>query len=186
MTAPSTSGQAPPPDVSERSSFSYQDLVDCGYGRLFGPGNARLPVEQMLMFDRIDHIDATGGERGRGRVEASLAVRPDAWFFGCHFPGDPVMPGCLGLDALWQLLGFYIAWTGAPGRGRALGCGDVRFTGQVLPDNREVRYYLDIKRVIRRGVAMAIADGSMAVDGRTIYTAQDLRVGLFDDPAAAL
>lgn len=186
MTAPDTTSQAPPPDFSGRSSFSHDDLVACGYGGLFGPGNARLPVDQMLMFDRIDHIDATGGERGRGQVDATLSVRPDAWFFRCHFPGDPVMPGCLGLDALWQLLGFFLAWTGAPGRGRALGCGDVRFTGQVLPDNREVRYHLEIKRVIRRGVAMAIADGTMSVDGRTIYTAHDLRVGLFHDPAAAL
>ena len=161
-------------------SFDHAELVACG------PRNAQLPVDRMLMFDRIDHTDAAGGAYGRGCIEASLSVRPDAWFFGCHFPGDPVMPGCLGLDALWQLLGFWLAWNGAPGKGRALGCGEVRFTGQVLPDNREVRYRLDIKRLIRRGLTMGIADGTMAVDGRTIYTAGDLRVGLFDNPAAAL
>ena len=185
MTAASTKHDTGA-DPKSCESFDHAELVACGHGGLFGPRNAQLPVDRMLMFDRIDHTDATGGAHGRGRIEASLSVRPDAWFFGCHFPGDPVMPGCLGLDALWQLLGFWLAWTGAPGKGRALGCGEVRFTGQVLPDNREVHYRLDIKRLIRRGLTMGIADGTMAVDGRTIYTANDLRVGLFDNPAAAL
>ena len=175
-----------PDERLKQSSFSHADLVDCGHGRLFAPENARLPVDRMLMFDRIDHIDATGGVYGRGQVDATLAIDPDAWFFGCHFPDDPVMPGCLGLDALWQLVGFFLGWTGAPGKGRALGCGEVKFTGQVLPHHELVRYRLDIKRLVRRGLTMGIADGSVAVDGTPIYRANDLKVGLFLDPAAAL
>jgi len=176
----------PPPDLSHRNSFEYEDLVDCGHGRLFGPGNARLPVDQMLMFDRIGRIDSSGGAHGKGQVDATLAIRPDMWFFACHFPEDPVMPGCLGLDALWQLLGFYLGWNGAPGRGRALGVGEVKFTGQILPTHGEVRYHLDIKRMIRRGLTMGIADGTVEVDGEVIYRATDLKVGLFLNPEAAL
>jgi 3-hydroxyacyl-[acyl-carrier protein] dehydratase/trans-2-decenoyl-[acyl-carrier protein] isomerase len=183
MSSPSPE---PPPNLTERHSFEYQDLVDCGYGRLFGPGNARLPVDRMLMFDRIGRIDATGGAYGRGEVQAELALQPDLWFFGCHFPQDPVMPGCLGLDALWQLLGFFLGWSGAPGRGRALGVGEVKFTGQILPSHAHVHYHLDIKRMIRRGLTVGIADGHVDVDGQTIYRATDLKVGLFLDPAAAL
>lgn len=173
-------------DFSRRSTFDHDDLVACGHGQLFEPQNARLPVDRMLMFDRIDHINATGGAYGKGRVEATLAIDPDLWFFACHFRDDPVMPGCLGVDALWQLVGFHLAWLGAPGKGRALGCGEVKFTGQVLPHNREVRYHLDIKRVIRRALTLGVADGSMEVDGQTIYRARDLKVGLFENPAADL
>lgn len=171
---------------SERNSFSHDDLVACGYGRLFAPENARLPVDQMLMFDRIDHICDDGGAFGKGCVDASLAIHPDDWFFACHFPDDPVMPGCLGLDALWQLVGFFLGWTGAPGKGRALGCGEVKFTGQILPSNLEVRYHLDIKKLVRRGLTMGVADGTVAVDGKTVYRANDLKVGLFLNPMAAL
>ena len=183
MTAPAPQ---PPPDLSDRHSFEYDELVACGHGRLFGPGNARLPVERMLMFDRIGRIDADGGAFGRGQVDATLALRPDLWFFDCHFPGDPVMPGCLGLDALWQLLGFYLGWSGGPGRGRALGVGEVKFTGQILPTHESVRYHIDIKRLIRRGLTMGIADGYVEVDDAVIYRATDLKVGLFLDPEAAL
>lgn len=167
-------------------SFSYEQLVACGHGEIFGPENARLPVEQMLMLDRIGRIADEGGAYDRGLIDAELTIRPDMWFFHCHFLEDPVMPGCLGLDALWQLLGFYLGWTGGLGRGRALGCGEVKFTGQILPTNEHVAYHLDIKRVIRRGLTMGIADGYVAVDGNTIYEARDLKVGLFRDPAAAL
>lgn len=172
--------------MNPKASYNYEELLDCGYGRLFGPGNPQLPVPNMLMFDRITHISAEGGAHGKGQVEAELDVHPDLWFFHCHFPGDPVMPGCLGLDALWQLLGFYLGWIGGIGRGRALGCGEVKFTGQVLPDNRLVTYRLDIKRVIRRSLVMGIADAEVLKDGQRIYQAGDLKVGLFQDPSAAL
>lgn len=165
--------------MSQKNSFSYEDLLACGRGELFGPGNAQLPMPDMLMMDRITSITNDNGHYGRGEVLAELDIKPDLWFFDCHFPGDPVMPGCLGLDALWQLLGFFIAWQGNPGRGRALGVNEVRFTGQVLPTAKKVSYHLDIKRVIKRGVAMGIADGTMHVDGREIYKTKDLRVGLF-------
>lgn len=173
-------------NFSERSSFTHDDLVACGFGKLFAPENARLPVDEMLMFDTIEHIDTTGGAYGKGQVEASLALSPDAWFFGCHFRDDPVMPGCLGLDALWQLMGFFLAWTGGAGKGRALGCGEVKFSGQILPSNQQVQYRLDIKRLVRRGLTMGVADGTVLVDGATVYRAQDLKVGLFVDPGAAL
>lgn len=169
-----------------KNSYNYEELVDCGYGRLFGPGNAQLPVSKMLMFDRIDHISDQGGAHGLGEVDAGLRIRPNLWFFDCHFPLDPVMPGCLGLDALWQLLGFYLGWTGGAGRGRALGCGAVKFGGQILPTNKEVLYHLDIKRVIKRRLTMGIADGTVSVDGKLIYQASDLKVGLFLDPSNAL
>jgi 3-hydroxyacyl-[acyl-carrier protein] dehydratase/trans-2-decenoyl-[acyl-carrier protein] isomerase len=146
---------------------------------MFGPGNAQLPVGNMLMLDRIIEINTDGGQYGKGEIIAELDIRPDLWFFDCHFPGDPVMPGCLGLDAMWQLVGFFLGWRGNEGRGRALGSGEVKFTGQVLPTASKVTYHIELKRVIERKLVMGIADGSLSVDGRTIYTATDLRVGLF-------
>ena len=163
------------------STFTKDQLLDCGYGKLFGPGNAQLPVGNMLMVDRIIQIQTDGGEYNKGLVTAELDIHPDLWFFDCHFPGDPVMPGCLGLDAMWQLVGFFLGWRGNPGRGRALGAGEIKFTGQVQPDAKLVSYRLDLKRVIERKLVMGIADGSMSVDGEVIYTAKDLRVGLFQD-----
>jgi 3-hydroxyacyl-[acyl-carrier protein] dehydratase/trans-2-decenoyl-[acyl-carrier protein] isomerase len=165
--------------MSRQESFDREGLLECGHGRLFGPGNAQLPVPNMLMMDRITHISDEGGAHGKGRIEAELDINPELWFFACHFPGDPVMPGCLGLDAMWQILGFFLAWSGGEGRGRALGVGEVKFTGQVLPSAKLVRYEVDIKRVITRKLNMGIANGRMLVDGREIYVAQDLRVGLF-------
>ena len=146
---------------------------------MFGPGNARLPAPPMLMFDRITRIDEHGGSHGKGILVAEFDIRPELWFFGCHFEGDPVMPGCLGLDAMWQLAGFYLPWLGEPGRGRALGVGEVKFTGQVLPTARLVRYEIDVARVIRGRLKMVVADGSAYVDDRLIYAASGLRVGLF-------
>ncbi|MED5468344.1 MAG: bifunctional 3-hydroxydecanoyl-ACP dehydratase/trans-2-decenoyl-ACP isomerase, partial [Pseudomonadota bacterium] len=143
------------------------------------PGAMRLPIDEMLMVDRITHIGTDDGEYGKGSLVAELDISPDLWFFKVHFEGDPVMPGCLGLDAMWQLVGFFLAWSGGEGKGRALGAGEVKFFGQVLPENKKVTYYLDIKRLIRRKLTMAIADARMEVDGREIYTAKDLRVGLF-------
>lgn len=165
--------------MTRQESFTRQELIDCGMGRLFGPGNAQLPVPQMLMMDRIIKIVDHGGAYGRGEVLAEFDIDPQLWFFQCHFPGDPVMPGCLGLDAMWQLLGFYLGWAGHPGKGRALGVDEVRFTGQVLPTATKVFYHIDIKRVISRKLVLGIADGRMTVDDRQIYTAKDLRVGLF-------
>ncbi|AHY60442.1 3-hydroxydecanoyl-[acyl-carrier-protein] dehydratase [compost metagenome] len=160
-------------------AFSREQLLASARGELFGPGSGRLPNDPMLMFDRITDIRDDGGPHGKGLVRAELDIRPDLWFFGCHFIGDPVMPGCLGLDAMWQLTGFYLTWLGAPGRGRALGCGEVKFTGQVLPEAKLVSYEIDITRVINRKLVMAQADARMLVDGREIYSAKDLRVGLF-------
>lgn len=165
--------------MSNQSSYTYEELLQCGNGELFGPGNAQLPTPNMLMMDRITHISDEGGAYGKGEIIAELDITPDLWFFDCHFPGDPVMPGCLGLDAMWQLVGFFLGWKGNPGKGRALGSGEVKFTGQVLPTAKKVTYKLDIKRVISRKLCLAIADGSMSVDGREIYVAKDLRVGLF-------
>ena len=165
--------------MTDKHAFSRDELIACGHGKLFGEGNARLPLPDMLMMDRVTHIAADEGDHGKGVVRAELDIRPHLWFFACHFEGDPVMPGCLGLDAMWQLVGFFLGWKGNPGRGRALGCGEVKFTGQVLPDATLVTYELHIKRLIERRLVMGIADGSLAVDGRVIYTAADLRVGLF-------
>ncbi len=177
--------------MTERlSSFDYNALLSCGRGELFGAGNAQLPLPPMLMFDRITSITDTGGAYGKGQVVAELDVAGNErlnWFFDCHFHGDPVMPGCLGLDALWQLTGFYLGWLGAPGRGRALGVGEVKFTNMVLPTTKKVEYVVDLKRVILRRLKLAIADGQLKADGEVIYTASEMRVGLFeagDVPAA--
>ncbi|MDX5410127.1 MAG: 3-hydroxyacyl-[acyl-carrier-protein] dehydratase FabA [Thauera sp.] len=160
-------------------SFSREQLLASGEGTLFGPDSGRLPLPPMLMFDRITRIDDEGGAHGKGQVLAELDISPDLWFFDCHFADDPVMPGCLGLDAMWQLAGFYLPWLGEPGRGRALGVGQVKFTGQVLPSAKLVTYEIDVRRVVRGRLKMVIADGRTLVDGREIYTAEELRVGLF-------
>jgi 3-hydroxyacyl-[acyl-carrier protein] dehydratase/trans-2-decenoyl-[acyl-carrier protein] isomerase len=165
--------------MMNQTSFTRDELLACGHGKLFGENNGRLPLPDMLMFDRITRISANEGADSRGFVQAELDIRPDLWFFQCHFESDPVMPGCLGLDALWQLLGFYLSWRGNPGRGRALGVGEVRFTGQVLPTAKRVTYEVNLSRVIERKLIMGIGDGRVLVDGREIYTAHNLRVGLF-------
>jgi len=165
--------------IIRASSYSYEDLLTCSRGELFGPGNAQLPAPNMLMMDRITHIADTGGSYNKGEIKAELDIKPDLWFFECHFKNDPVMPGCLGLDAMWQMVGFHLGWLGHPGRGRALGVGEVKFSGQVLPTAKVVQYQIDIKRVIARGLVMGIADASMFIDGREIYNAKNLRVGLF-------
>jgi len=169
-----------------RSSFEYEDLIACARGELFGMGNAQLPLPPMLMFDRIGEISEDGGAYGKGMVRAELAIRPDLWFFPCHFKGDPVMPGCLGLDALWQMLGFFLGWLGSPGKGRALSVGEVKFSGMVVPSVKRVEYGVDLKRVMRSKLVLGVADGWLKADGETIYKASDLKVGLFQtEPAAA-
>ncbi len=177
MTETTASTTGLPPD--RKNAYSFEELMQCARGELFGPDSARLPLPDMLMTDRVTLISREGGKYGKGQIDAELDINPDLWFFKCHFKDDPVMPGCLGLDAMWQLVGFYLVWLGLPGRGRALGCGKVKFTGQVLPTAKLVTFHLDFKRVITRKLALAIADGTMSVDGREIYTAEDLRVGLF-------
>ena len=167
-----------------KNSFTKEDLIACGRGELFGPGNSQLPIEQMLMMDRIVHISDEGGDYGKGEIVAELDITPELWFFACHFQGDPVMPGCLGLDAMWQLVGFFLGWSGGPGKGRALGVGEVKFTGQILPSAKKVTYRINMKRVIKRKLFMGIGDGSVSVDGREIYTAKDLKVGLFTDTSS--
>lgn len=168
----------------KQQQFNREDLLKCSTGEMFGPGNSQLPAPNMLMMDRINMISEEGGEHGKGYIIAELDITPDLWFFACHFPGDPVMPGCLGLDAMWQLVGFFLGWSGGPGKGRALGVGEVKFTGQILPTASKVTYRIDFKRVIKRKLFMGLADGSVAVDGRVIYTAKDLKVGLFSDTSA--
>ena len=164
--------------------FDNDALLACGRGEMFGPGNAQLPAPPMLMFDRILEISDEGGAYGKGRIVAELDVRPDLWFFACHFINDPVMPGCLGLDAMWQLVGFFLGWSGAPGRGRALGVGEVKFTGEVTPKITKVTYRIDLKRVILRRLVLGIGDGVLEADGVPIYEAKDLRVGLYKAPEA--
>jgi 3-hydroxyacyl-[acyl-carrier protein] dehydratase/trans-2-decenoyl-[acyl-carrier protein] isomerase len=173
------------PLAQRQSSFDYEDLLACGRGELFGPGNAQLPLPPMLMFDRIPLVEPDGGEYGKGRIVAELDLKPDLWFFACHFQGDPVMPGCLGLDALWQMLGFFLGCTGAPGKGRALGVGEVKFSGMVEPTVKKLEYIVELRRVIRRKFTLGTGDGWLKADGGTIYTAKDLRVGLFQADEAA-
>jgi len=167
-------------DAIANTTFTKEDLLACSRGEMFGPGNAQLPAPPMLMFDRITSVSSTGGAHGKGQIVAELDVHPDLWFFACHFLGDPVMPGCLGLDAMWQLVGFFLAWSGGPGRGRAVGVGEVKFAGQVTPKIERVVYRIDFKKVIIRKLVMGVADGVMEADGKPIYEARDLRVGLYN------
>lgn len=167
--------------MNKKSSYTKEDLLASSRGELFGPGNPQLPAPNMLMMDRITSMTIDGGEHGKGEIIAELDINPDMWFFGCHFEGDPVMPGCLGLDAMWQLVGFFLGWQGGTGKGRALGVGEVKFTGQVLPTAKKVVYKITMKRVINRKLVMGMADAIMEVDGRQIYKATDLKVGLFED-----
>tara|TARA_B100000575_G_C23018132_1_gene586310 strand:+ start:397 stop:906 length:510 start_codon:yes stop_codon:yes gene_type:complete len=162
-----------------QNSFSYDQLIDCARGTLFGDGNAQLPLPPMLMFDRITSINEGGGLFSKGEVIAELDIKDNLWFFECHFKNDPVMPGCLGLDAMWQLLGFYLGWLGQPGRGRALGVGEVKFTGQVLKSVKKVTYHISLKRLILRKLILGVGDGILKADGQTIYEAKDMKVGLF-------
>jgi 3-hydroxyacyl-[acyl-carrier protein] dehydratase/trans-2-decenoyl-[acyl-carrier protein] isomerase len=165
--------------LNQQNAYTYEDLLSCAHGELFGPGNARLPLPPMLMFDRISNITEDGGEYGKGEVVAELDIKPDLWFFACHFEGDPVMPGCLALDALWQLLGFYLGWLGLPGRGRAIGVGEVKLANMILPEAKKLTYHVNVKRVIRRKLNLAIADGIVRVDGEQSHIASSLRVGVF-------
>ncbi|GAL03572.1 bifunctional 3-hydroxydecanoyl-ACP dehydratase/trans-2-decenoyl-ACP isomerase [Photobacterium aphoticum] len=167
--------------MKRQQSYTYNELVACGKGELYGPAFPSLPSDNMLMIDRITTITDEGGDHGKGFIVAELDINPDLWFFDCHFKGDPVMPGCLGLDAMWQLVGFFLGWAGGEGKGRALGVGEVKFTGQILPDAKKVTYEIQLKRVINRKLIMGVADGRVLVDGKEIYVAKDLKVGLFKD-----
>ena len=165
--------------MTQKIAYSFEELLAAGRGELFGPESARLPLPNMLMFDRITSITADGGKHGKGQIIAELDIKPDLWFFDCHFQGDPVMPGCLGLDAMWQLIGFFLGWSGGPGRGRALGAGEIKFTGEVLPTGKLVTYRIDINRLVLRKLVMGVADATLEIDGKEIYTATDLKVGLY-------
>ena len=167
-----------PEGKMRQNQYTYDELLACARGEMFGAGNAQLPLPPMLMVDRITSITADGGAYGKGRLEAELDIHPDLWFFACHFQGDPVMPGCLGLDAMWQLVGFFQGWLGYEGKGRAL-AGEISFTGQVEPHIKRISYEIDIKRIIARKLVMGIGEGILKADGETIYKAQNLRVGLF-------
>ena len=164
----------------EKNSYNYNELIDCGNGKLFGEGNAKLPLPPMLMFDRISEINEKNGDFKKGFIRAELDIKDDLWFFDCHFRGDPVMPGCLGLDAMWQLVGFYLGWSGELGKGRALGVGAVKFTGEVLKKVKIAKYEINIKRILKKeGTCVGLANGTLSADGKIIYTAENLKVGLF-------
>lgn len=163
-----------------KNSYTKEELLVSGKGDLFGPGNAQLPLPPMLMMDRITEISADGGAFGKGHVVGELDIDPGLWFFQCHFEGDPVMPGCLGLDAMWQAVGYWLGWTGSPGKGRALGVGEVKFAGQITPDTKLVRYEVDLKRVKRGRLVLGVAEGAVFADERKVYTARDMKVGLFN------
>tara|TARA_B100001996_G_scaffold276573_1_gene217203 strand:+ start:608 stop:1114 length:507 start_codon:yes stop_codon:yes gene_type:complete len=166
--------------MKKKDSYNYKELIDCGKGLLFGVGNAKLPLPPMLMFDRITKIQENSGVYKKGFIKAELDIKDDLWFFNCHFQDDPVMPGCLGLDAMWQLVGFYLGWVGNPGKGRALGVSSVKFTGEVLKKTKMAVYEIDIKRIlIKEGTAVGLANGTLKADGKKIYTAENLKVGLF-------
>lgn len=167
-----------------KSSYTYDEIISCGKGKLFGAGNAQLPLPPMLMFDRITNVSTEGGAYGKGVIEAEFDIKPDLWFFACHFEGDPVMPGCLGLDAVWQLLGFYLGWTGAPGSGRALGVGEIKLSEQIQPTAKLVKYVVDIKRVMNGKLVLGIGDGTVYVDGKVASQVSGMKVGLFDNSAA--
>ena len=166
-------------DIPRQNSYDYEELLRSGHGTLFTPHNARLPIPDMLMFDRITSITSNGGSFGKGEIKAEMDVKPDQWFFGCHFVEDPVMPGCLGLDALWQMVGFFLTWSQLPGKGRALGVDEVRFTGEIVPEAKLVEYHVEIKRLLKGRLNMGIGDGTVTVDGKRVYTTKNLRVGLF-------
>ena len=166
--------------MKQKNNYNYQELIDCGKGLLFGEGNAKLPLPPMLMFDRITNIENGAGDFKKGYVEAQLDIKDDLWFFKCHFQNDPVMPGCLGLDAMWQLVGFYLGWTGEPGKGRALGVSTVKFTGEVLKKIKKATYKINIKRILKKeGAVVGLANGTLDADGKIIYVAENLKVGLF-------
>ena len=163
-----------------KNNYSYQELIDCANGKLFGPGNAKLPLPPMLMFDKINKINDNEGQFNKGHIEAQLDIKNSLWFFDCHFKEDPVMPGCLGLDAMWQLVGFYLGWLGKPGKGRALGVNQVKFTGEVLTSVKKATYIIDMKKVlIKEGATVGLANGILLADGNKIYEAENLKVGLF-------
>ena len=166
--------------MNNKNSYKYEELIDCANGKLFGPGNANLPSPPMLMFDRITNIQKEKGKFNKGLIEAELNIKEKMWFFDCHFKGDPVMTGCLGLDAMWQLVGFYLGWLGNPGKGRALGVNTVKFTGEVLKNVKKATYEIDIKRIIvKEGTTVGLANGVLKADGKQIYSAENLKVGLF-------
>ena len=165
--------------MEQKNNYSYEDLLTCAKGELFGPGNAQLPMPPMLMFEKITNISSDGGENDKGVINAEMAIKPDLWFFDCHFINDPVMPGCLGLDAMWQLLGFYLGWLGEKGKGRAISVGNVKFSGMVLPQTKKLEYTINLKRVLTSKLVLGIADGLLSADGEVIYEASDLRVALF-------
>ena len=169
-------------NFTPQSSFSYEEIIECGKGNLFGPGNAQLPAPPMLMFDRITQVNKDGGMHGTGEIIAELDIKPDLWFFECHFIGDPVMPGCLGLDALWQMLGFYLGWLGYPGKGRALGVGEIKFVEAIKPDKQLIQYKVNIKKSMsKKGFSIGYGDGQIIHQDKIIYHANDLKVGLFNE-----